>query len=303
MKQAIVFDGAAVRDCRLDFQQTQHHSEHLDYHYQRARDMGMTRVRDSAWLDFTAPRKGVLDCRYLDRLARHAETVELWVEFQHYNWPRWLSEADILAGAATDAFAQVAEQLARQYAGVFAGWLPCVELGFWTCQLADGHWHPLRPMGWWDWYKLTSALAVRVAHALRAGDPACKLAMSEPYGIPGMRWEDQARPFDTLLGRPDAVAEANGCHTWQQGSPGLLDEIGLNAYHPLELHAALADARGRYPGKQVVLAETGHVMHQWISKETWFALCADAGAEVACWGPGGPFRDFSTGEFIGGTLI
>ncbi len=308
MQKALVFDGSKVHGYGeagqlLNFVQTEHHSQHLPYHYQRARDMGFTRVRDSAWLDFTAPKPGEYNYAYLDQLARQAETIQVQVEFQHYNWPAWLNEADILAGAATEAFGEMAAHLAQQYRGVFHSWLPATELGFWTVKLSEGHWHPCRAWGWWDWYKLTSAAALAAAHGLRAGDPGCMLALSEPYGMSHLDFADQARPFATLLGRYDSVAEANGCHTWRQGASDLVQEIGLNCYHPLELRRALVDARVRFPDQQVVLAETGHLWHQWISPATWLALCQDAGADVACWGPGGPFRGFEHGQFIGGTLI
>ena len=153
-------------------------------------------------------------------------------------------------GAAEVIYEQV-YQIARRYLGV--------ELGIWTDWIAAPQcrqW-PFGNRDWWQVYRQTSAITIAIAHGLKAGDPACRTrtAMSESWGWGDMPYPDQARPFATILGQPDEVAEQNGCHSWQRGHAGLLDIVELNMYFENDIPGMLAAARRLFPSQQVV-AET-----------------------------------------------
>jgi hypothetical protein len=74
-----------------------------------------------------------------------------------------------------------------------------------------------------------------------------------------MPYPDQARPFATILGQADEVADQNNCPTWQQGHAELLDIVGLNVYFDNDIPHMLAAARHLFPGQKMVVAETANI--------------------------------------------
>ena len=152
-----------------------------------------------------------------------------------------------------------------------------------------------------------SAITLAIAEGLRAGDPACRTAMREPWGWdPAVPYPDQARLFATMLGQYDAVAEANDCPTWQQGHAGLLDMVGFNIYFGHDRPAQLAAAGQLFPTKRVVVAETAnsyrpdcHPPALWWAK---FEALGGPGLEV-CWNPCLTMLTHELGERMHGNLL
>jgi len=306
------FDGSVVRGQGddgqlLHFSNTRAtgHVTQLESHYAQARRMGVTRFRDTILWD---ERRRTPDYGWLDRLQALSQG-QIELVLNHYSLPEWLSEADFWSGAATEAMRELAYQVARRYPGTFRSYNPGVEIGIWTDWIAapqNRQW-PFGGRGWWQVYQQTSAVTIAIAQGLKAGDPTCRTALSEPWGWdPAVPYPDQARPFTTLLGQYDEVAEANGCHTWQQGHAGLLDVVGLNLYFDHDLPGQLAAARQLFPGKDVVVAETGnlyrpdcHPPARWWAK---FEALGEAGLEVS-WSPGLTMLTHERGERMHGNLL
>lgn len=312
MQYGLCFDGSVVRghgdDGRpLHFSNTRAtgHVEQLEFHYQRAREMGITRFRDTILWDEAARAP---DYAWLDRLAAVSEgQVELVLN--HYGLPEWLTDTQFWNGEAAAALRELAGEVARRYKGAFRSYNLGVELGIWTDWIAapqSRQW-PFGGRSWWDTYKATSAITIAIAEGLKTGDPACRTAMSEPWGWDSaVPYPDQARPFATVLGQFDAVAEANDCHTWQQGRPDLLDIVGLNIYFDHDIPAQLAAARQLFPAQQVVVAETANVYYpdcnppaRWWAK---FEALGQPALEVS-WSPGLTILTHERGERMGGQLL
>jgi hypothetical protein len=211
------------------------------------------------------------------------------------------------AGAA-EAMHELACRVARRYQGAFRSYNLGVELGIWTDWIAapqSRQW-PFGGRDWWAVFRQTSAITIAIARGLKAGDPACRTAMSEPWGWGEMPYPDQARPFATILGQPDAMADHHGCPTWQQGHAGLLDIVGLNIYFENDIPGMLAAARRLFPDKQVVVAETAnlyrpdcHPPARWWAK---FEALNEPDLEV-CWSPGLTILTHELGERMGGNLL
>ena len=313
MIYGMCFDGSVVRgrgdDGRwLHFTNTRAtgHVENVAFHYARARAMGLTRFRDTVLWDEAARQP---DYRWLDQLhALSQGQTELVLN--HYGLPEWLDEAAFWSEGAADAMRELAYQVARRYrGGGFRSYNVGVELGIWTDWIAapqSRQW-PFGGRPWWEVYRQTSAITLAIAEGLKAGDPDCRTAMSEPWGWdPHVPYADQARPFLTLLGHPDAVAAAHDCHTWQQGSRDLLDIIGLNIYFDHDIPALLAAARALFPDKQVVVAETANVYRpdchppaRWWAK---FEVLREPALEVS-WSPGLTVLTHELGERMAGNLL
>lgn len=312
MIYGMCFDGSVVRGRgddgrRLHFSNTRAtgHVEHLEFHYRQARRMGLTRFRDTVLWD---EARRAPDYRWLDRLQAVSDG-QIELVLNHYGLPEWVDEAMFWGpGAAAEMYEQ-AYQIARRYPGAFRSYNLGAELGIWTDWIAapqNRQW-PFGGRSWWEVYRQTSAVTIAIARGLKAGDPACRTAMSEPWGWdPAVPYADQARPFATVLGRPDAVAEAHGCHTWQQGHAGLLDVVGLNIYFENDLPALLAAARRLFPAQAVVVAETGNLMRpdchppaRWWAK---FEALAESALEVS-WSPGLAMLTHELGEPMHGNLL
>jgi hypothetical protein len=312
MRYGMCFDGSVVRgrgdDGRpLHFSNTHAtgHTEHAEFHYRRARQMGLTRFRDTVLWD--EARRGP-DYAWLDRLQALSQG-QIELVLNHYALPEWLDEASFWGEGAAAAMYELSYQVARRYAGAFRSYNLGAELGIWTDWIAapnNRQW-PFGNRSWWEVYRQTSAITIAIARGLKAGDPTCRTAMSEPWGWdPAVPWADQARPFATILGQPDEVAVAHGCFTWQQGHADLLDIVGLNIYFENDLAGMLAAARQLFPSQRVVVAETGNLLRPdchppalWWAK---FEALAEPDLEVN-WSPGLTMLTHELGERMAGNLL
>ena len=118
--------------------------------------------------------------------------------------------------------------------------------------------------------------------------------------------DEQVRPFATILGERDEVAEQNNCPSWQQGHAGLLDIVGLNIYFDNDIPAMLAAARQLFPDKRIVVAETAniyrpdcHPPQRWWAK---FEALNEPELEVS-WNPGFTMLTHELGERMDGNLL
>jgi hypothetical protein len=308
----LCFDGSVVRgygdDGRpLNFSNTRAtgHVAHLEDHYVQARRMGITRFRDTILWDES---RRTPDYPWLDRLQALSQG-DIELVLNHYGLPEWVTETDFWNDGAADTMRELAYQVARRYPATFRSYNVGVEVGIWTDWIAapqSRQW-PFGGRSWWQVYRQTSAITIAIAEGLKAGDPACRTAMSEPWGWdPAVPYPDQARPFATLLGQYDAVAEAQGCPTWQHGHAGLLDIVGLNIYFDHDLPAQLAAARYLFPTQQVVVAETANIYRPdchppalWWAK---FETLGEPDLEVS-WNPGLTMLTHELGERMHGNLL
>src|SRR5438270_10192318 len=79
------------------------HAEQLESDYRLFREeFGLTQFRDGAWLARSFLRKDAFDWSYLDRLAAVSEG-QVTLSLCHYEWPRWIAEADIWSGRVVEA--------------------------------------------------------------------------------------------------------------------------------------------------------------------------------------------------------
>lgn len=311
MLYGMCFDGSIVRGRgddgrRLHFSNTRAtgHVEHLARHYEQARQMGLTLFRDTVLWDEARRRP---DYRWLDRLAAVSQG-QIELVLNHYGLPEWLDEAAFWGEGAAAAMRELAGEVARRYQGAFRSYNLGAELGIWTDWIAapnNRQW-PFGNRDWWAVYRQTSAITIAIAQGLKAADPTCRTAMSEPWGWGDMPWPDQARPFATILGRPDEVADQHDCPTWQQGHAGLLDIVGLNIYFENDIPAMLAAARAIFPGQHVVVAETGNLLRpdchppaRWWAK---FEALGEPLLEVS-WSPGFTMLTHELGERMHGNLL
>lgn len=312
MQYGMCFDGSVVRgrgdDGRwLHFSNTRAlgHVEQAELHYRRARQMGLTLFRDTVLWD---EARRAPDYAWLDRLAALSQG-QIELVLNHYALPEWLDEAAFWGDGAATAMHELSCQVARRYGGAFRSYNLGAELGIWTDWIAapqSRQW-PFGQRSWWEVYRQTSAITIAIAQGLKAGDPGCLTAMSEPWGWnPTVPWDDQARPFATVLGHYDEVAEANDCHTWQQGHAGLLDIVGLNIYFENDIAGMLAAARRLFPAQKVVVAETGNLLRPdchpprlWWAK---FEALNEPDLEVS-WSPGLTMLTHEYGEPMHGNLL
>jgi len=311
MVYGMCFDGSVVRgrgdDGRpLHFSNTRAtgHVKYAENHYAQARRMGLTRFRDTVLWD--EANRGP-DYHWLNRL-RAVSHGQVELVLNHYGLPEWVDAPMFWNGGAAEVMFELAYRIARRYPGAFRCYNPGAELGIWTDWIAapqNRQW-PFGGRDWWPVYRQTSAITIAIAKGLKAGDPACRTAMSEPWGWGDMPYDDQARPFATVLGQRDPVAEANGCATWQQGHAGLLDVVGLNIYFENDIPGMLAAARRLFPRQQVVVAETGnlhrpdcHPPARWWAK---FEALNEPELEVS-WSPGLTMLTHEYGERMAGNLL
>jgi hypothetical protein len=313
----LCFDGSRILGRGVDGQPLDFCNTLENDHYTRAaedyalaRSLGITRFRDSVLWAKTSPSQRRLNTAWLDQLADLSEG-QTELAMLHYLGLPWISEAEFWDGRAAVHLYYQARYIAARYKGCFRSYNACVELGTWTNLIAAPHnrqW-PFGNKPWWDVYKVTSKIAINIAKGLKHGDPDCKVSLCEPWGMGHMSYDDMARPFDTLLGLPDEVAEREGCHTWQEGEPGLLDIIGLNCYVPAPMGPPLAEAQHRYPDKEVIIGETantqtGHDPALW-DPATWWARFEELGQPglQVNWCPGLEMRAHDYGEWMGACLI
>jgi hypothetical protein len=319
------FDAGHIRgwtpgwERELDFHQLEltGHAEQLEADYRLFRDeFGLRAFRDGAWLRRSFPAVDRYDWSYLDRLAETSRG-EVTLSLCHYEWPPWATRDDVVSGRVVGAMADFAHRAATRYRGRFAGYIPVVESGYWTAMMTDwGRWWPAargaERASWWALYRVVGRLLVEMARAVRDADPEATIALSEPWAWhPELALEDQGRPFNTLLGRPDPVAAREiGDDSWG-GAPHLLDVVGLNFYndwgveHGWPLSRLLLEARRQYPESRLAIGETGnchfaecHTVAGWlelIAGEVDVANALGARVETVTWAPILTLGDFDWG--------
>jgi hypothetical protein len=310
MIYGLCFDSSALRGTGTDGRSIDLKNTFATGHYDRAeedyalaRSMGITRLTDSVVWDAPGPGLSTIDFNWLDRLAAlGCDTLRI----MHYALPRCVTKDMFWSGEAADFMHEAAANIARAYKGVGWRYDVCTELGIWTNLIAHPHnrqW-PQGNRSWWDVYKQTSAIAIAIAKGLRSADRHAQTMLAEPYGMGHMSYDDMSRPFNTILGRYDEVAEREGCDTWKQGHEGLLDVIGLDIYEPRLIAPMLSEARNRYPGKQVVVAETANTQLVCHPAEWWgrFEDLGEPDLEVT-WCPGLEAKTHDEGNWYGAYLI
>jgi hypothetical protein len=327
------FDAGHIRggtpgwEYELDFHQLEisGHAEQLESDYRLMREeFGLTLFRDGAWLARTFPRPGEFDWSHLDRLAKVSDR-QVYLSLCHYEWLPWIEEEDVWTGRVVEAMALFSSEVARRYRGCFAGYLPVVEIGYWTAMMTDwARWWPARrdrpASSWWKLYAVTGRMMVAMAQAVREADPEAVIALSEPWAWhPDVPLEDQGRPFNTLLGRPDPVAACEtGTDDWG-GNPNLLQVVGLNFYNNWgvdqgwPLSRLLLEARRQYPDKRILMGETGncHFSHcntvvDWlrlIDEQVEEANRQGARIEAVTWAPVLTLADFDWGKPAPGAWV
>jgi hypothetical protein len=327
------FDAGHIRggtpgwERELDFHQLEisGHAEQLEADYRLFREeFGLTMFRDGAWLGRTCPRPNEYDWSYLDRVAAVSQG-QVFLSLCHYEWLPWLEVEDVWNGRAVEAMEAFAGEVASRYRGSFAGYLPVVEIGYWTAMMTDwARWWPARAKqpasSWWKMYGVTGRMMVRMARAVREADPQATIALSEPWAWhPHMPLADQGRPFDTLLGRPDPVAKREcGDDRWG-GDSSLLQFVGLNFYNDWgtnqgwPLSRLLLEARKRYPHQRLGIGETGncHFAHcntveawlELIDREVGKANAEGARVELVTWAPILTLGDFDWGTPAPGAWV
>ena len=109
-------------------------------------------------------------------------------------------------------------------------------------------------------------MLIGIARAVKAADRGAIIALSEPWAWhPHVSLADQSRPFATLLGRRDEVAEREtGTDRWG-GDSSLLQVVGLNFYNNWgvdqgwPLSRLLLEARRQFPEQRIFMGETGQL--------------------------------------------
>jgi len=325
-KLAGAFDAGHIRgwtpdwDRELNFHQLEltGHAEQLEADYQLFRDeFGLGLFRDGAWLARSFPRAGEFDWNYLDRLASLSQG-QVYLSLCHYEWLPWIEEEDVWSGRVIDLMSEFAGQVASRYRGQFAGYIPVVESGYWTAMMTDwGRWWPAINKGkkhtWWQMYTIVGRMLIAMARAIKEADPNVDIALSEPWAWhPHVSLEDQGRPFNTLLGRPDPVAmRETGSDDWG-GDPSLLQIVGLNFYnnwgeeHGWSLARLLHEARRHYPEQRIMMGETGnchfsdcHTVAGWLAlldEQVEKANAEGAAIEAVTWAPILTLGDFDWGQ-------
>jgi hypothetical protein len=313
---------------QLDFHQLEitGHGEQLESDYELMRsEFGLRSFRDGAWLTRTFPGKKEYDWRYLDRLAAVSKG-QVYLSICHYEWPLWLDERDLWSGEIVRHMSDFAFRLGERYRGTFAGYIPVVECGYWTAMMTDwARWWPAQGptrsgRAWWQMYSVVGRMAIGISRSLKSADPSARIALSEPWAWhPHVSLSDQGRPFDTLLGRPDAVAAAEtGTDDWG-GSADLLQVVGLNFYNNWgaeqgwPLSRLLSEARRRYPDQAIAIGETGnchfsdcHSVEGWlelIGTEVETANAEGARVQAITWAPILTLGDFDWGRPAPGAWV
>lgn len=304
--------------------------QQYDYYTQH---YGLRHFREGVWLERLNPRKDEYNWEWLDGLADIVRQRRLSVGLGicHYEWPYWLTKRQVLEGAATDVMIDIASRIADRYGHTFEWYIPVIENGYWTAMMSTHRkWWPsgkdrvARHNGvnyrWWEmYYHLVSPLMIGMAKAIKAVDSSLKIASSDPWVNDGiLTLNDMARPFHTMLGVDDLVAEEILGVKNFGGRWDLLDIVGLNWYNgagPAQgwpLSRLLVKAREFFPDKQIYLMETGNChfpkdfsQYAWIDMvNEEIELANEQGAQVtrAYWAPLWPIGEFHGGDIAPGEL-
>jgi hypothetical protein len=301
------------------------HAEQLEADYRLFREeFGLRLFRDGAWLARSYAAEGKPDWSYLDRLA-DVSGGQVSLSLCHYEWPPWIAEEDVWSGRVVELMAWFAGEVARRYRGRFAAYIPVVESGYWTAMMTEwNRWWPAHPgkpkRRWWEMYAVVGRMLVAMARAAHEADPETPIALNEPWAWhPHVSLPDQARPFFTLLGAPDAVAvRETGTDRWG-GDPSLLQIAGLNFYNNWgepegwPLHRLLLEARRELPDRRIMLGETGNChfpdrfsVADWLrlmDEEVERANAEGARVEVVTWAPVLTLGDFDWGRPAPGAWV
>ena len=319
------FDAGHIRggtpgwERELDFHQLEvtGHAEQLEEDYKLFREeFGLRLFRDGAWLRKSFPKDGQFDWSHLDQLAKLSDG-QVFLSLCHYEWLPWIEEEDVWSGRVVDAMREFAWNVASRYKGQFAGYLPVVEIGYWTAMMTDwARWWPSKrgkkASSWWRMYSVTGRIMVEMAKAVKEADPSAAIALSEPWAWhPHMPLEDQGRPFATLIGRDDKVAKRECPDIDWGGDPSLLQIVGLNFYNNWGVDAGwplsrlLLEARRQFPDQRLMMGETGnchfsecHTVEGWlelIDQEIRTANAQGAKVEAVTWAPILTLGDFDWG--------
>lgn len=311
----------------LDFHQLEltGHADQLEADYRLFREeFGLSQFRDGAWLARSYPRPGEFDWSYLDRLAEVSQG-QVSLSLCHYEWPPWLEADDVRNGRVVEWMAGFAGAVAARYRGKFAAYIPVVEAGYWTAMMTDwGRWWPAtgksKEHRWWDLYAVVGRMLVEMARAVRGSDPAAKIALNEPWAWhPHVSLNDQGRPFNTLLGRPDPVAaRETGIEDWG-GDDSLLQVVGLNFYNNWgvdqgwPLSRLILEARRQFPDRELIMGETGnchfshcHTTADWLrllDEQIELANARGARLSAVTWAPILTLGDFDWGKPAPGAWV
>jgi hypothetical protein len=301
------------------------HAQQLESDYRLFREeFGLTLFRDGAWLAKTHPAPGEYDWSYLDRLAAVSQG-QVYLSLCHYEWLPWISAEAIWSRRVVEIMEAFAGKVAERYRGCFAAYVPVVESGYWTAMMTDwGRWWPAnkgeKAPTWWQTYTIVGRMLVAMARAVREADPNAKIALNEPWAWhPHVSLPDQARPFYTLLGRPDPVAaRETGTDQWG-GREDLLQIIGLNFYNNWgvdqgwPLSRLLLEARRQFPEQEIIMGETGncHFSHcypvagwlELLDEQVAEANRKGADVRVVTWAPILTLGDFDWGKPAPGAWV
>jgi hypothetical protein len=301
------------------------HGQQLEADYRIFREeFGLARFRDGAWLAKSYPAPGQFDWSHLDRLAE-VSRGEVTLSLCHYEWLPWIGEEDVWSGRVVDLMGDFARRVAERYRGRFAAYIPVVECGYWVAMMTGwARWWPARPGApkrtWWEMYAVVGRMMAAIARGVREGDPNAKIALSEPWAWhPHVPLEDQARPMNTLLGRPDPVAQREIGTDDLGGAPNLLQVVGLNFYNDWgteqgwPLSRLIMEARKTYPEQELVMGESGnchfshcHTVEGWlrlIDAEVEEANRQGAALTTVTWAPILTLGDFDWGQPAPGAWV
>ena len=123
MIYGMCFDGSVVRGrgddgCPLHFSNTRAtgHEGQLEYNYKRARQMGLTRFRDTVLWD---ELNRCPDYHWLDRLQT-VSNGQIELVLNHYGLPEWIDETMFWDGSAAEAMFDLSRRIAHRYRGASA---------------------------------------------------------------------------------------------------------------------------------------------------------------------------------------
>lgn len=304
----VAFDASHVKGRTADYKEdldfhnleSTRHAEHLEFDYSYFRDRGINFFRDGSLMYKTCPRPNEYNWDYLDRVAKQEGNIQ--ISLSHYEFPAWLSREDILQGKFADFLELFACEFADRYKDRFHSVIPCVEIGYWCHMISSwGRWHPFVE-NWWNIYTVVMDAVIASARVLR--DFKINVALSEPFGLE-TPLNDQARPFLTLLGHDDKVAEENNSHSFKNGRDDLLQILGLNYYRLDTIKSTTEELRAFLPYKEILIAETGNCHNQHISPDEWLTSLDNLGkvVDTVIWSPAVEMSNFEFGDETGGYLL
>ena len=265
---------------RLDVTRASGHERHAATDYASILEYGMATARDGLRWHLIEQRPGVYDWSSwtpMVEAASQAGVRVIW-DLWHYGTP---DDIDIWSDGFIQRLADYAEAAARHYRTLTNApplWCPLNEMSFYAFIAGEvGDFHPYGLERGHELKRQLVRAGVRVARALRAVDPRCRLLWAEPliHIAPVTHGEadvaaartaslTQYQAFDMICGRMDLelggspdLLDIVGCNfypqnQWRQHGPTL--PLGHHDYRPL---SDLLDETWRRYGRPVIVAETG----------------------------------------------